>query len=185
MVTGARTRGALALPRGANRKSRRSAGAYRIATGERKNKGWDASATSLLPSLVPSRRLGAADQWLASERCRLTTEVCRMQRNGRKRPPNHCPRRCLIPLASRLMNEYPGSRLRASEQRPLGGDCRLRSRRSAGDRSLAVSAKGAEPTPPLTPPDARRRPPRGHSFRIVAKKHRTVCMQINQSSGNH
>ena len=38
---------------------------------------------------------------------------------------------------------------------------------------------------PSHPPDARRRPPRGHSFRIVAKKHRTVCMQINQSSGNH
>jgi hypothetical protein len=128
MVTEARTRGSLVLPRGANRKSRRSAGPDRIATGERRNKDLVASATIFLQSLAPSRRPCEEDQRLAPDRSRKTTKVCGTQRSGRNRPPKHCPRRCLMPSASRRREESPGSRLRASEQSPHGKDRGLRSR---------------------------------------------------------
>jgi len=65
MVTDARTRSALALPRRADRKSWRSAGADRIAAGARRHEGRVASVTRFLQSLAPRRRLGAADVWLA------------------------------------------------------------------------------------------------------------------------
>ncbi len=62
--------------------------------------------------------------------------------------------------------------MRANKQEALHGrGRRLRSKRSAGDRSFADPVKGGEPTHPAHPhPDPLRRLPRSPSFRIRCEK---------------
>ena len=130
-------RDALALPQGANRKSRRQAGADRIAAGARRHEGRVATAKRFLQSLALRRRLGAADVWLAPRA--FPDDLGGLPKAEDRQKSTTQPQFSPMPAAAGISVEGrgPGSRLRVNQQSPHKRDRRLRSRRSAGDRSFA------------------------------------------------